>query len=231
MGQNLLSISLNPFCINCTSTSYCLPRHEYSLIQGIADWSLIYAGYEYFIPINTRPIHSSYEGIIIWSDKKYAYLAASTLQAGLQYSGNEPPISSLSLLPKSHYNLVSLLISLDQGHIEIVPQLMVHVCPELSNPKPQAASTLWKSHWWFTCAPSIFTDQSCINVILDPFHLKHVERLPFWFLVLKQNPFFHASMFEFLNVGIAWHQRFLMIIATIFLWRLALFFIWEPLGW
>ena len=31
--------------------------------------------------------------------------------------------------------------SLDQGHIEIVPQLMVHVCPEVSNPKPWAAST------------------------------------------------------------------------------------------
>ena len=48
----------------------------------------------------------------------------------------------------------------------------------------------------FTCAPSIFTDQSCINVILDPFHFKHVERLPFWFLVLKlqQNPVFHASL-------------------------------------
>ena len=34
-------------------------------------------------------------------------------------------------------------LSLDQGHIEIVPQLMVHVCPELSNPKPRAASTSW----------------------------------------------------------------------------------------
>ena len=31
--------------------------------------------------------------------------------------------------------------SLDQGHIEIVPQLMVHVCPEVLNPKPRAAST------------------------------------------------------------------------------------------
>ena len=69
------------------------------------------------------------------------YLAASALQARLLYSGKEPPISSLSLLPKSHYNLVSLLISLDQGHIKIVPQLMVHVCPEVSNPKPRAAST------------------------------------------------------------------------------------------
>ena len=32
-------------------------------------------------------------------------------------------------------------LSLDQGHIEIVPQLMVHVCPEVSNPKPWATST------------------------------------------------------------------------------------------
>ena len=93
-------------------------------------------------------------------------------------------------------------LSLDQGHIEIVPQLMVHVCPEVSNPKPQDHQLLEISHWWFTCAPSIFTDQSCINVILDPFHLKHVGRLPFWFLVLKlqQNLFFHASLQIFENI-------------------------------
>ena len=86
--------------------------------------------------------------------------------------------------------------SLDQGHIEIVPQLMVHVCPEVSNPKPWAASTPWNFPLMVPCAPSIFTDPSCINVFLDPFHLKHVERLPFWFLVLKlqQNPFFHGSL-------------------------------------
>ena len=32
-------------------------------------------------------------------------------------------------------------LSLDQGHIEIVPQLMVHMCPVVSNPKPHTAST------------------------------------------------------------------------------------------
>ena len=37
-------------------------------------------------------------------------------------------------------------LSLDQGHIEIVPQLMVHVCPEVSNPKPQDHQLLEISH-------------------------------------------------------------------------------------
>ena len=47
---------------------------------------------------------------ILYSDKNifiWLYIAA------LLYSGTKPPISSMSLLPKSHYNLGSLLISLD----------------------------------------------------------------------------------------------------------------------
>ena len=67
-------------------------------------------------------------------------------------SGNEPPISSMSLLPKSHYNLMSLLISLDQGHIEIFPRLMVHAFRVQSRGLHQLLEI---SHWWFTSACSL----------------------------------------------------------------------------
>ena len=69
--------------------------------------------------------HEEIKSNILYSDKNIFIWLPQLHIAGLLYSGCEPPIS---LLPKSHYNLCSLLISLDQGHIEIVVQSMVHVC-------------------------------------------------------------------------------------------------------
>ena len=70
---------------------------------------------------------------ILYSDKN-AFIRLPQLHiAGLLYSGIEPPICSKLLLPKLQYNLgnlmVSLDLSLDQGHNEIVLHSMVHVCP------------------------------------------------------------------------------------------------------
>ena len=94
---------------------------------------------------------------ILYSDKN-AFIRLPQLHiAGLLYSGLEPPISSKLLLPKLQYNLGSLMVSLDlsldQGHNEIVLQSMVHVCPFKF--RLGLHRLLEISHRWFTCAPSI----------------------------------------------------------------------------
>ena len=50
-------------------------------------------------------------------------------------------------------------------------------------------------HRWFMCALSICLHRPELHQCY-PFCCKHVERLPFWFLVLKlqQNSFFHAAL-------------------------------------
>ena len=65
-------------------------------------------------------------------------------------------------------------------------------------------------HWWFTCAPSICLHRPELHQCY-PFCCKLIERLPFWFLVLKlqQNSFFHASLFCCVDLK---HQRQMSII-------------------
>ena len=93
------------------------------------------------------------ESNILYSDKN-AFIRLPQLHiAGLLYSGLEPPISSKLLLPKLQYNLGSLMVSLDQGHNEIVLQSMVHVCPFKFRLGLHRLLEIF--HWWFTCAPSI----------------------------------------------------------------------------
>ena len=108
---------------------------------------------------------------------------------------------------KRHHNLGGLKISLptDQGHIKIVLNiflLMVHVCPGAKlqmthrSERPGLHQQLeLVLHWWFTCTPSICLHRPELHQCY-PFCCKHVERLPFWFLVLKlqQNSFFHATL-------------------------------------
>ena len=59
-------------------------------------------------------------------------------------------------------------------------------------------------HWWFTCAPSICLHRPELHQCY-PFCCKHVEHLPFWFLVLKlqQNSFFHATLHPGMEGGMA----------------------------
>ena len=71
----------------------------------------------------------------------------------------------------------------------------------LSSPKPRAASTSLNFPLMVrVCSLNLFSQTRAASmlssqIVLHTFHWKHVEWLPFWFLVLKlpQNPDFHAT--------------------------------------